>query len=161
MKSGLGLADTIGFVDSVAATVIDGETGEYRPELFGFAFDAMVLMYFTNIALPEDAGEQFNLICHTDLCFEVKRSIDTEQLEGLRAAADLKIEHLLRCAENALATKMAGLLASFEQLRESTRDIFSTVGGAELKAMVDHLSGMDEATLAKTVLAQQEDTDAQ
>jgi len=161
VKSSLGLTNTVGFIDSVASTVIDGETGEYRPELFDFAFDAMVLMYFTNIALPEDAGEQFELVCHTDLCFEVKRNLDTEQLDGLHAAAERKVAHLLRCAENTLATKMADLLASFEQLREHTRDVFSNVGGADLKAMVDHLSGMDEAALAKAVLARQGDADAQ
>ncbi|MCL1953014.1 MAG: hypothetical protein FWF60_09330 [Oscillospiraceae bacterium] len=160
VKSSLGLTNTVGFIDSVASTVIDGETGEYRPELFDFAFDAMVLMYFTNIALPEDAGEQFELVCHTDLCFEVKRSIDTEQLECLRAAAERKVAHLLHCAENTLASKMTDLLASFEQLRESTHDVFSNIGGADLKAMVNHLSGMDEAALAKAVLARQGDADA-
>jgi len=161
VKSGLGLTDTIGFVDSVTSTVIDPETGEYRPELFDFTFEAMVLMYFTDIALPKDAGEQFGLVCHTNLCFEVKRSIDTEQLDSLYAAAERKVAHLLRCAENTLASKMADLLASFEQLRESTRDVFSSVGGADLKALVEHLSGMGEAALAKAVLDQQEDTDAQ
>ena len=160
VKSGLGLTETIGFVDSVATTVLDHETGEYRPELFDFALDAMVLMYFTNIALPADAGEQFDLVCNTNLCFEVKRNIDTEQLDRLYASADRKIFHLLRCAENTLATKMTDLLASFEQLRECTRDVFSNVGGASLKSMVDRLSGIDEAALAKAVLAQQDDANA-
>jgi len=161
VKSGLSLTETIGFVDSVATTVLDPETGEYRPELFDFAFDAMVLMYFTNISLPSNAGEQFGLVCHTNLCFEVKRNIDTEQLERLYAAADQKITHLLRCAENTLASKMSDLLASFEQLRECTRDVFSNVGGTGLKAMVDRLTGMDEAALAKAVLAHQENADVQ
>ena len=161
VKSGLGLTETIGFVDSVATTVLDPETGEYRPELFDFAFDAMVLMYFTNIALPANAGEQFGLVCYTNLCFEVKRNIDTEQLDRLYAAADRKILHMLRCAENTLASKMTDLLSSFEQLRECTCDIYSNVGGAGLKSMVDRLAGMDEAALAKAVLSHQNDADAQ
>jgi len=160
VKSALGLADTIGFVDSVAATVMDSETGDYQPELFDFAFGAMLLMYYTNIALPEDSGEQFDLVCQTDLCFEVKKHLDIEQLDGLHVAAERKIAHQVRCAENTLAAKMADLLASFEQLQEHTRDIFSNVGGADLKAMVDAFAGMDEATLAKAVLARQGDGDA-
>ena len=53
---------------------------------------------------------------------------------------------------------MNDLLISFEQLQEQTRDVFANVGGADLKAMVDNLSGMDEATLAKAVLAHQNQT---
>jgi len=88
-------------------------------------------------------------------------NIDTEQLARLYAAAEQKILHLLRCAENTHASKMTDLLASFEQLRECTHDVFSTAGGANLKAMVDRLSGMDEVSLAKVVLAHQGDADAQ
>jgi len=157
VKAGLGLTEIIGFMDSVATMVVDPETGEYRPELFDFAFDAMVLMYFTNIALPTDPEAKFELICHTDLCFEIKKVIDTEYLDGLYDAVDRKILHLLRCAENTLAAKMADLLASFEQLQELTHDMFSNIGGADLKALVDNLSGMDEAAIAKAVLAHQED----
>jgi len=156
VKQGLGLSETIGFVDSVASTVIDDETGGYRPELFDFAFDVMVLMYFTNIALPDDSGERFRLINHTDLCFEVKKNIDTETLDSLYAAAELKVAHLVRCAENTLASKMADLLDSFAQLQEMTSDAFSNVGGADLKALVDTFAGMDEAKIAKAVLAIQE-----
>ena len=161
VKSALGLTETIGFVDSVVSTVMDSETGDYRPELFDFAFGAMLLMYYTNIALPEDSGEQYALVCHTGLCFEIKKNIDTEQLDSLRTAAELKVAHLVRCAESTLASQMADLLASFEQLQEHTRDMFSNVGGADLKAMVDTLADMDEATLAKAVLAHHGDTDAQ
>jgi len=32
VKASLGLTETIGFVDSVSSTVLDPETGEYRPE---------------------------------------------------------------------------------------------------------------------------------
>jgi len=161
LKAGLGLAETIGFVDSVATTVVDEETGDYHPELFDFAFDTMVLMYYTNIVLPADSGEQFELVRHTDLCFAVKKNMDTEQLDCLRAAAELKIAHLVRCAENSLTSKMDDLLISFEQLQEQTCDVFANIGGADLKAMVDNLSGMDEATLAKAVLAHQEQTHEQ
>ena len=153
VKAGLGLAETIGFVDNVASTVMDDETGGYRPELFDFAFDVMVLMYFTNIALPDDSGEQFRLINHTDLCFEVKKNIDTETLDSLYAAAKLKVAHLVRCAENTLVSKMADLLDAFAQLQEMTSDVFSNVGGADLKAMIDTFAGMDEAKIAKAVLA--------
>ena len=156
VKPGLGLTETIGFVDNVASTVVDSETGDYRPELLDFAFGAMLLMYYTNIVLPEDSGEQFELVCHTDLCFEVKKNIDTEQLDSLRAAAELKVAHLVRYAENTLASQMADLLASFEQLQEMTQDVFSNIGGADLKAMVDNLSGMDEAALAKALLNRRE-----
>jgi len=161
VKSGLSLTETIGFVDSVASTVVDGETGDYHPELFDFAFGAMLLMYYTNIALPEDSGEQFDLVCHTDLCFEIKKNIDTEQLDSLYAAAELKVAHLVRCAENTLASKMTELLASFAQLREMTQDAFSNIGGADLKAMVDNLAGINEATLAKAVLDHLESANAQ
>jgi len=152
VKSGLGLTETIGFVDSVASTVMDDETGGYRPELFDFAFDVMVLMYFTNITLPEDSGEQFQLINHTDLCFEVKKNIDTDALDSLYAATKLKVAHLLRCAENTLVSKMADLLDAFAQLQAMTSDVFSNVGGADLKALVDTFAGMDEAKIAKAVL---------
>ena len=158
VKPCLGLTETIAFVDSVATTVLDPETGEYRPELLDFAFDAMLLMYFTNIALPDDAEEQFELVSHTDLCFQVKKNIDTEQLDMLYAAVDTKIHHLLRCTENTLAAKMANLLDSFEQLQDMSRDVFSSVGGADLKAMVDNFAGMDMAALAKAILAQQDET---
>jgi len=160
VKTCLGLTETIGFVDSVATTVVDTESGDYHPELFDFAFDAMLLMYYTNIALPEDSGEQFALVCQTDLCFEVRKHLDIEQLDSLRAVAKLKVAYLLRCAENTLASKMADLLASFAQLQEMTQDVFANIGGADLKAMVDNLSGMDEAILAKAVLAHQGDADA-
>ena len=156
VKPSLGLTETIGFVDSVASTVMDDETGGYRPELFDFAFDAMVLMYFTNIALPADSGEQFQLVNHTDLCFEVKKNIDTETLDSLYAAAKLKVAHLVRCAENTLVSKMADLLDAFAQLQAMTSDVFSNVGGADLKALVDTFAGMDEAKIAKAVLAIQE-----
>jgi len=155
VKPELGLAETIGFVDSVASTVVDGDTGDYRPELFEFAFGTMLLMYYTNIELPEDTSEQFKLVCHTDICFEIKKVIDTEQLDSLYAAAELKIAHLVRCAEVALASKMEELLNSFAQLQEMTQDVFSNIGGADLKALVDHFAGMDEAKLAKAVLAHQ------
>lgn len=156
IKAGLGLTDTVGFVDSVAVTVVDSETGKYHPELMGFAFDAMILMYFTNVMLPADSEDQFELICYSDLCFEVKRAIDSELLDKLYAATDRKITHLVRCAENSLAAKMNDLLSSFAQLQELTQDTFENIGGAELKALVDHLSGMNEATLAKAVLDHQE-----
>jgi hypothetical protein len=121
--------------------------------LFDFAFDAMLLLFFTDIELPEDAEEKFALVCHTNLCFEVKQHLDFEYLDDLRTAALQKIAHLLRCAENALTAQMTELLASFAQLQEQTRDAFANVGGADLKALVDNFAGMDEAKLAQAVLA--------
>lgn len=158
VKPYLGLAETIGFVDSVASTVVDSDTGDYRPELFEFAFSAMLLMYYTNIELPEDSNEQFNLVCHTDICFEIKKVIGAEQLDSLYAAVERKVAYLVRCAETALAAKMEELLNSFAQLQEMTKDVFSHIGGADLKALVDNLSGIDEAKLAKAVLAYQAET---
>ena len=47
---------------------------------------------------------------------------------------------------------MADLLDAFAQLQAMTSDVFSNVGGADLKALVDTFAGMDEAKIAKAVL---------
>ena len=165
VKRTLGFADTLGFMEDVLGLVVDEETGDYRPELFDFACAVALLTRFTDIALPRLEGGDidfealFGLTMCTDLCFQLKQELDADVYYTLCNDAREKVNYAVRRMEAANTAKLNELLDSFAQLREMTRDVFSGVGGAGLKDMVDRLSGMDEAALAKAVLAEQEESE--
>lgn len=72
-----------------------GEEHMFKPELLEFSIRAHVLLWYTNIELPKDLPQQYQLVMWTDLYHTVAEYVCDDQLADLRRCAELCCEAIM------------------------------------------------------------------
>ena len=107
--------------------------GSFIPEIMDFAIKSGVLTRYANFRLPENLEEQYRLIYNTDAYETVVRRINTDQLNEIVRAANMKIKYL--CDSDVLAFRakmeeLIGLSGNFSQPLPQATVIFFPAGHA-------------------------------
>lgn len=84
-------------VEEIIELCAAGGEHVFKPELLEFSFRIHVLIYYTNIELPKDLRNQYQLAMGTDLYLTIASYICEDQLEDLRL-----------CVERCCSAIMAG-----------------------------------------------------
>lgn len=78
----------------------DKKTGTFVPEMLDFATKVMILVSYTDIALPKRIEDQYTLIYGTTLYDDVLEVISKSQVEAVRSCIDLIANNLIGSGHN-------------------------------------------------------------
>ena len=159
VKRTLPLEDAVKLIEYVANSVVDGDSGEYSPEIFEFAFRSGVIKYFTDIELPDEIGEQYMFLFDTDVYSLVTEVINHEQFESIVDAVHDKVDFTLDIISSTAIMKVTDLINAVNTMVVEAGKTFDGLSGEDIKKFVTNIGNigeLDEAAVAKEVLNIQE-----
>lgn len=156
----LPLYDVMQFVADVVSTCVDTETGEYIPEVQAFAVRSAVLTMYANFTLPKDPQKQYDLIYNTTAFQQVLDVIDRVQYDEILYSINERIKHEVAMLESSMARQVAELTDNMNRFIKNSEELFGSVGGDDVGALVKNLSKIgkvNEEELVKAVIDAKQD----
>lgn len=163
IKGGLSLLDILKIADNVASFCFMDD-GEYIPELKDFFFKRELIETATNIELPEDVAECYDLIMNSDLgkwvdyTFCENLEVYKDLIPNLYAVIQDKIDYMADSGLALLRSRMDALVYAIENLSTQSEDMFSKVSPDDMEKLissVDSLGKIDEEKLVKAFTEQE------
>lgn len=93
IEKSISLRKACEFVNEVVNSCFNEDDGEYMPEIKDFSIRACTVEKYTNIALPKNVEELYDLLYATDIYGFVCERINRKQLAALIDAANEKIDY--------------------------------------------------------------------
>lgn len=154
IKKVISLSDMLQFVNEVVEACIDGETGEYLPEVYDFAVRSAVLSYYANIALPSSLEDRYALLYQTKLYIDILNVVNISQFDSIKSAINRKIQYMLDIMTSAATEKINEIIAKFSDIAGDGEKIFNSISTENLPKVIDafaKLSTVDVDDIAKVV----------
>lgn len=148
IKRTLSLDEAAAFVMSVVNACFDGTDG-YAAENEHPAVRSAVLALYTNIELPTDQFQQYDLIYTEDLYEMVLGKINLQQLNELVDAAERDIDYKINADINELRKKTEEFERNVEELTKEISEVFSGMSSDDVAETIKMLSStkLDEEKL--------------
>ena len=159
----LPLYDVMQFVADVVSTCVDADTGEYIPEVQAFAVRASVLTMYANFTLPKDPQKQYDLIYNTTAFQQVLDVIDRVQYDEIIYSINERIKHEVAMLESSMARQVADLTNNMARFIKNSEELFGSIQGDDMSALIKELSKMgkvDEEKLVKAVIGSEHKPDS-
>lgn len=150
----LPLKDVIEFVETVVASCVDTETGEYTPQVVEFLIKREVLTRYANFTMPQNILRQYDLIYNTDVFGIVLQYIDSSQYGEIRDSIATKIEFAIGLINSSSAHTMNKLIGKIEDITEQSGEVFSSLSSddfANAFKNIETISNMDDHKIVKAV----------
>lgn len=155
IKRCLSLKDMITFVDGVVKSCFNSD-GEYVPEAKEFGVKYSLIKFYTNIALPQNIGKQYDLLIRSDIAQFIVSNIDPVQFSEILNSIEGRIDFLKNANAKVINDRINKLFKQIEELGEQFSDIFKDVDATTMKGLLDSIvnSKLDEEKLIKAHLEQ-------
>lgn len=163
IKGSLSLLDILKIADNVASFCFMDD-GEYMPELKNFFFKRELIETATNIELPEDVAECYDLIMNSELGKWVDHTfceyleVYKDLIPSLYADIQDKMDYKADSGLALLRSRMDALIYAIENLSTQSEDLFSKVSPDDMGkfiSSVDSLGKIDEEKLVKAFTEQE------
>lgn len=148
VKRTLPLDEAAAFVASIVDACFDGTDG-YAAENEYPAIRSAVIALYTNLELPANQFDQYELVYTEDLFNAVLNKININQLDDLIDAAEKDIEYRINADASSLRKKMEDFERTIDELTNEISDAFSEMTPEEMAETVRMISTtkMDEEKL--------------
>ena len=118
VKKRISLADKIEFINIVASSVFDINEDEnkviYKPYYKKFMFDCTLVLYFTDITLPNNEEKITTFLRQTQIVPKITEIVGDEYIKDIMYSIDELIDFKKREAAN--STKAADIMSGIEEL---------------------------------------------
>lgn len=154
VKRTLSFKDMLTFVNNVFQLCFDGETGEFMPELKDFAIKSYILEMYTDIELPDNVQEKYDLIYCSDAFECILPYIHSSQLSEMIHALEDKMKHHAQANIEAINQQMNELFNAFNSLQDQVGKMFSAVPTDDMAKLVSAITdgNIDEEKLVRTYM---------
>lgn len=155
IKRCLSLKDMITFVDGVVKSCFNSD-GEYVPEAKEFGVKYGLIKFYTNIALPQNIGKQYDLLIRSDISQFVLSHVDPVQFAEILNSIEDRIDFLKNANAKVINDKINELFKQIEEFGEQFSGIFKDIDASTLNGLLDAItnSKLDEEKLVKAHLEQ-------
>ena len=166
VKGSFTLHDILKIADNVADFCFLDD-GEYIPELKEFFLRRELLETATNIELPKDVEECYELIMNSDLgewvdhTFGSYLEVYAIQMPKLRAAIQDKVDYMADSGLALLRSRMDALIYAIESFSEQNENLFNGTTPEDMQKFISSVASIekiDEEKLVKAVAGQQKKT---
>jgi len=156
VKRVLTIEEMAQFVNDVVSGAFNDETNEYTPEFLELIRRAATISMYTNIELPDDAFDVYELVYSTDLYEKVICLIDQDAYVDMIDAIDEKVEHLAHAQLSELQLQIETIAARFEELSASLEALVGGVSSDDINKLAGAIigGGLDEEKLVKAFAKQ-------
>ena len=144
-------------IDAVVKSCFDAENGEYIPEVRDFATRLAVASAYTNLELPDETEEQYDMMYGTDLMEKIYEAIDYIQLSTLRGSIQKRCDIINDMNRTAIEKELYEAMETIGNIADGFAKMFDGVSNADMTKMIRMIGehGLDEGKLAEAVVREQ------
>lgn len=148
IKRRLSLSDMMRFVDYVVKSCFNDEA-VYLPEVKDFAIGCSIIEQYTNIDLPENVEDKYEVINGSDIISLVLEYVDMRQFNKMIEAIDDRIDVTIQTNVSAITHQINSLYASIEELEKQFEGMFGNVTGEDVANLIGAITNgrLDEEKL--------------
>lgn len=150
----ISLQNMIEFVENVAESCVDMESGEYTPQVRDFAIKRELLTKYANFTMPNNIEKQYDFIYGSNVVDIVLQNINQLQFQEIISSIDRKIKFMLDCITSIAASNTVKLLDKLESVADQNLSMFDSLSGDDLAGVfkdISRIANMDEETIARAV----------
>lgn len=150
----ISLQNMIEFVENVAESCVDMESGEYTPQVRDFAIKRELLTKYANFTMPNNIEKQYEFIYGSNVVDVVLQNINQLQFQEIVSSIDRKVKFMLDCVTSISASNTVKLLNKLDTITEQNTAMFDSLQGEDIASVfsnINAIANMDEKKLARAV----------
>lgn len=150
----ISLQNMIEFVENVAESCVDMESGEFTPQVRDFAIKRELLTKYANFTMPNNIEKQYDFIYGSSVVDIVIQNINQLQFQEIISSIDRKIKFMLDCVTSISASNTVKLLNKLDSIAEQNTAMFDSLQGEDISTVfsnINTIANMDEEKLARAV----------
>jgi len=150
----ISLQNMIEFVENVAESCVDMESGEFTPQVRDFAIKRELLTKYANFTMPNNIEKQYDFIYGSSVVDIVIQNINQLQFQEIISSIDRKIKFMLDCVTSISASNTVKLLNKLDSIAEQNTAMFDSLQGEDISTVfsnINAIANMDEEKLARAV----------
>lgn len=151
----LSLRDMMQFVKEVTQGCFVGDENEFHPEVRTFLNGAALLTYYTNISLPSNTLNAYEIVCNSgDLIDLIIGMLNPWQYSSIQAAIDERLKNYNSVATSIAIRQLETVSSAVEGLESQFAEMFGGISGDDLNAAIRAIgeNGLNEEELVNAVL---------
>lgn len=154
VKRFLTMEETFDFTNTVFETCFRQSDSSYRPEVKDFIVRSCILDFYTNVEVPDDLKDRYDMVYRYGVIPEVMKYIDQTQFNAIMAAIDCKIEDKLNTNVERIERDIAEVGRIIDEVKVQFNGIFDGIDNETIRQIAAAIANMniDPAVLAKSVV---------
>ena len=150
----LPLVDMMVFVSEVVDSVIDEDTGAYRPEMLEYMTRYCVMTMYANLTLPKDPEKAYALMYNTHAYDQIEEEINAVQFSDIKDTIARSISHKLAMIRSSVVQQANEYVEMMRKFTESVEPMFNGIDGEEIANFFKRMSEeerLDERKIATVI----------
>lgn len=136
-----------------AAESCFGDDGSFIPEIMDFAVKSNIISMYTNIKLPKDLKKQYELLYMTNLCEEVVKQINNQQITEILNSVASKVKYNADSRVNQAHAEIRKIAEGFAETKERLDILTGFFSDADIREVVEKFANMDEKAFVREYAA--------
>lgn len=161
IKRNLNISEMAAFVDGVVTACFSDKNDGFTPEFKEFVIDAIMVELYTNIDMPGDLSDRYDVIYRSGITQLIMENIDTWQYEDIRSAIEAKIKNINDANISSFNKQVSELYHAVENIESQMSSVFEGINANDIKNIAGAISGgkIDEEKLVKAYVKETRMTD--
>ena len=122
VRKNISFTEQVKMIDDIVHIVTDGE---YMAASYDYALRKNVVLYFTNITLPDNVDRAFDILFCTDIYDKIIDHIDREQLMSIESAALEQISYVNDTQKSYLMQRIDDLAMNVSRIIDELEPILT------------------------------------
>lgn len=148
----ISLPKMLEFVANAAESCF-GDDGSFIPEIMDFAVKSNIISMYTNIKLPKDVKKQYELLYMTNLCEEVVKQVNNQQINEILNSVASKVKYNADSRVNAAHAEIRRIADGFAETKSRLDTLTEYFSDTDLREVVEKFVNMDERAFAREYAA--------
>ena len=140
VRRNIDITEMIAFVENVTNTCFSTSDGTYMPELKDFAIRAVTVELYTNITMPEDLYERYNLLYSSDIWDVIMSNIDGMQYSNMLNAVKEKTKYIIDTNVMSINKNVNDAYKALDSIREQLSAVFDGIDPSDIRNLVGAIS---------------------
>lgn len=156
----LPLGAVIEYVDAVVSMCFSSDDGEYMPEVKSFAEKIFAIETYTDLVLPEDVEQRYEVIMCSDIFDTIYEHINKSQYTDMLSSIEDRLYIMAESTSESFKRQLTKLENSFEDLLNQIEEVFSGISPDDVASLINSIndSGMiDEEKIVTALLKHKKD----
>lgn len=158
VKTHLTFDEMLDFVDGIVDRCFQDDGDTYIPEFKDYLIRESIIVYYTNIELPETSRERYDFVYGSDLIARiVDEAINKNEFNNILQAIDSHLMHMGDVYHLQYKQKIDEIYSSITAVTEQVASMYADMSSEELADLVKAVAGMadgsvDDEAIAKAVM---------
>lgn len=158
VKTHLSLDEAVAFIYGVV-DICFGSDFSYRPENLDPAVRSATVSFYTNIEMPENEYEQYELLYSTDIIQFIYDNIDQGQYDSIIRSINEKVAYNIHVNTYEFKKQVDAFQATVAEMTNQLSEVFGGMSSEEMSSVINAISenGLDEEKLVNAYINSKRD----